>query len=120
MAEIELAWAAGFFDGEGWVGFFVHQPRNHKPIRDIQVSVNQAGDEKEPPFVLVKLQLIIPEFNLLGPYRKKPNEQHQWRCQAHGLKRTMIIFEKLQPNLCPVKVEQFEYAIYMYQNGEDT
>src|SRR5438105_15651056 len=60
-----LAWAAGFFDGEGWAA---------AKERGVQARINQAG-RHDVPQVLVKFGRIVGVGRLKGPVleeRKQP------------------------------------------------
>jgi hypothetical protein len=64
----ELAWAAGFYDGEGHISF--------KPeLGSVQIQVVQCGD----PSTLKRFQRAIGGFgNILGPY-DRGNAKHKPR-----------------------------------------
>lgn len=63
--EVGLAWAAGFFDGEGCVSR--QNPHRAKSTR-IRLTVGQQDDE-----VLLKFQEIVGYGNLCYPKTLKPN-----------------------------------------------
>jgi len=68
-----LAWAAGFFDGEGSITCTVGEGS-----RAIHVEITQAGDEEAPPDTLVKFHSAVGGIGLIrrkkryGTLSKKP------------------------------------------------
>ena len=57
MESHDFAWAAGFFDGEGWV---------NRKKRGVQSRINQAGLDGVPE-VLVKFRRIVGVGRIKGP-----------------------------------------------------
>ena len=57
MDNHDLAWAAGFFDGEGWT---------NRKRRGVQARINQAGVDGVPE-VLTKFQGIVGVGRIKGP-----------------------------------------------------
>jgi LAGLIDADG-like domain len=62
MERHELAWAAGFFDGEGWAA--------KNKTRGIQARINQS-DNDGVPAVLVRFQRIVGRGRIHGPIREE-------------------------------------------------
>jgi hypothetical protein len=61
MDRHELAWAAGFFDGEGWA---------NRTGRGVQSRINQSDDDGVPA-VLVRFQRIVGRGRIHGPVREE-------------------------------------------------
>ena len=100
MDRHELAWAAGFFDGEGWA---------NRAERGVQSRINQAGADGMPE-VLVKFQRIVGVGRLKGPTLiegRKP--LYHWEATSRpDLQRVAGL---ISPWLCDVKRRQFEHAL---------
>ncbi|HKY52348.1 MAG TPA: hypothetical protein VJP45_13910, partial [Candidatus Limnocylindria bacterium] len=68
MDRHELAWAAGFFDGEGWA---------NRSGRGVQARINQGGDDGMPA-VLLKFQRIVGVGRLKGPQIEAGKQDLYW------------------------------------------
>ncbi len=104
----ELAWAAGFFDGEGHVHFQMR--RNGNPTdthrwRRIQIQVNQCHPE-----VLERFQKAVGGIGVIGgpygPYSSGPNKRAHWKYGADGFAKSQAVIAMLWPFLGSVKKEQ--------------
>jgi hypothetical protein len=74
----ELAWAAGFFDGEGSIGVVRHAPRakrgEAKSNTSLQMTLVQSGDSTtEPPELLLRFQRAVAG---LGGIRFRRSTNH--------------------------------------------
>ena len=105
--SIELAWAAGFFDGEGnarWKNF---------PYKD---NPNASGtfylQMKQTDLCLhERIQKAVGGGRLTGPYKpKNPKWSPTWAYAAAG-EDARQIFKRLKPYLSPVKLEQANEAL---------
>jgi hypothetical protein len=111
MSE-ELAWAAGFFDGEGTVYSF-RTKRNRLIVR---ARIRQAYSDKEiaslAPYseVLERFQRAVGCGSITGPHKisQTARLQASWELSSHwGIEHIMNL---LWPYLSTVKKEQFEKA----------
>lgn len=107
----ELAWAAGFFDGEGWVGFHRWSPKNQRsPQTVIGLSLGQVHPE-----VLARFQKAVRGLGSInGPYIHKSmgsNNKPRWQYRVSGFERVQAIVAMLWPWLSSVKREQARDAI---------
>lgn len=105
MNREELAWAAGFFDGEGC---FYHGVRKRYagsaggPYRWTETRITQAH-----PQVLERFQQAVGLGKVYGPYdKKRPNQRPQWQYLASGFHQTLAIIAMLWPWLGSVKRAQ--------------
>ena len=108
--SIELAWAAGFFDGEGTIG-------NGRDVRhggsvNIQMSVVQAGTVDNPPDSLVRFRDAVGGGKI---YHRKTNKgrfgsKPLWAWRATG-NEAESIFNMLRPFLCLAKLDQGASAL---------
>lgn len=103
MDREELAWAAGFFDGEGCTN--AHRSNvGNKPWR-ISVSVTQIHRD-----TLERFQAALGGIGTIyGPYEKPVNPQFTFK--GAGLEKTQAIIAMLWPWLTPHKKEQAILAI---------
>ena len=106
MSKTELAWAAGFFDGEGWVG---------------TDAVSKSGGMYLRVYVPQKFRRVLDRFQkavgvgkVNGPHKHGPGRSFQFQCSASGDVKT--IFTKLKPYLDQIKTRQFEDAIKCWNN----
>jgi hypothetical protein len=68
MDEHEIAWAAGFFDAEGTAS---SSQRLHRPSRERQMAVYQAGRDDVPEALLRFQRAVGGRGNITGPYRNR-------------------------------------------------
>lgn len=104
--RVELAWAAGFFDGEG--STFVLGKKKHPKI-----SITQAPDPPDgtPPKVLDRFYRAVGGIgNVEGPYREKTGEL-KWFYTAHGHEMVQAVIALLWTWLGTVKREQATSAL---------
>lgn len=96
MADNELAWAAGFFDGEGYsarkAGKYPH-----------------IGITQKERTVLDRFAAAVGAGKVYGPYCT-----HNVRFQYHlqGARAVRCVFDRLNPYLSEPKREQFERTLY--------
>jgi hypothetical protein len=96
----ELAWAAGFFDGEGWAA---------KKKRGVQSRINQAGSTGMPA-VLLKFQRCVGIGRLKGPHQADGKQDLYW-WEATSLPDVARVADLLGPWLCRSKRAEFEHAL---------
>jgi hypothetical protein len=96
----ELAWAAGFFDAEGWA---------NRKKRGVQARINQAGLDGVPE-VLLKFQRIVGVGRIRGPALKKGRQPLYWWEATSRPDLTQVV-ERIGPWLCPAKRAQFERTL---------
>jgi hypothetical protein len=108
--EIELAWAAGFFDGEGST-FINHQKQVARPSRPgskpsdvISPCLSVAQVELQP---LARFASAVDGRVPSGPYTpKNPNAQQYYRWDASGRPSVCRILTLLWPYLSEPKRAQ--------------
>jgi hypothetical protein len=116
--EIQLAWAAGFFDGEGTVA--ADKDPHTGRYRAINMEIPQSSAEGIPD-VLLRFCQIVGVGNILGPYEPRSPwsrlPQYRWRSGAR--EDVEMVATLLSPWLGPVKRTQFETAIRLRRTGND-
>lgn len=84
VTEVELAWAAGFFDGEG--NTYVRVPTG-RDYGYVVVSVGQCD-----PRPLERFQEAVNAGHVYGPYdHKGKNNSPVWRWQANGWEARRVL-----------------------------
>lgn len=99
----ELAWAAGFFDGEGNVR--AKPNRQHARVYYHPVVFIPQID----PQVLERFRSAVGLGKVTGPWNRSryaPNRQDQWYYEAYSFERTQAVVAMLWKWLSPVKREQ--------------
>jgi hypothetical protein len=96
----EYAWAAGFFDGEGWAN-----KRDH----GVHARINQAGIDGVPD-VLTKFQRIVGVGRIHGPILDE-GKQPLYYWEATSRPDLGQVVERIGPWLCPVKRAEFERTL---------
>lgn len=100
MDRHELAWAAGFFDGEGWA---------NRSGRGVQSRINQAGPDGLPE-VLLRFHQIVGVGRLKGPQIKEGKQDLYW-WEATSRPDIARVADLIGPWLCPSKRAEFERAL---------
>ena len=102
MDSHELAWAAGFFDGEGWSGL---AREAHRRTAQPQARINQA-DARGVPEVLLRFQSGVGFGNIAGPYEKDGRiDLYRWDVSSRS--HVEQLHHLLLPWLGRVKLEEF-------------
>jgi LAGLIDADG endonuclease len=96
-----LAWAAGFFDGEGCIGCYKH----HKGTMELHLKITQKDRR-----VLDKFRKAVGRVGI--SIVDQTTKYHQ--LQAHN-SNVIRIFNLLKPYLSEAKIEQGEKAIAKYE-----
>lgn len=95
---IELAWAAGFFDGEGHVSARKGQTAAWRMV----VQANQCDRR-----VLDRFRAAVGVGYILGPYKKGPaNHRDTYMWRVAGFEQSQAVVAMLWPFLSEVKREQ--------------
>lgn len=101
----ERAWAAGFFDGEGWVG------RNGRGSRSIRITLSQVDR-----VALDRFCSAVGAGKVCGPFadrvnlRKSPGARPYWVFRASSRADVLQVQERLREWLSPAKRDQFDRA----------
>jgi hypothetical protein len=107
MDRHELAWAAGFFDGEGWTNAVGHQRRR---TTQPMARVNQAGTQGMPA-VLIRFQAALGGLGRIGgPYVMYGRKDlYRWHVSSRG--DVELLHHLLLPWLGQVKLNEFAEAL---------
>ena len=101
MDRHELAWAAGFFDGEGWAA-------KTKP-RGVQARINQA-DPNGIPEALFRFQAALEGLGRIGGPTREPKRRDMYRWIVSSRKDVELLLQLLKPWLGPIKLHQLARA----------
>lgn len=102
MDREKLAWAAGFFDGEGCFSYKLRHRSDGALDRSIQVRITQADGD-----VLYGFAEAVGLGRVYGPYpRPKANWSQMWQYAAYGFEQAQAIIAMLWPWLGAVKRKQ--------------
>ena len=112
MSNEELAWAAGFIDGEGCFGFYTYKQKPRTTLYGmVKLDVSQAN--REP---LDRLQKALGVGNVSGPHkRKNPKWSPIFHLQVYGIADLQHAIDALSPWLCSIKKTQALEAIEAYR-----
>lgn len=108
----ELAWAAGFFDGEGCVTYVNHNGK--QTTRALRINITQIHDE-----VLKRFQQAVGGLgSILGPYSSKNRKTPLFTFQIAKQAEVKQVFVLLKPYLSSVKRTQFEETIARWDSRD--
>jgi hypothetical protein len=101
MDRQELAWAAGFFDGEGWAA--------KKNPRGVGAQINQASDHGVPQ-VLIRFQAALSGLGAIAGPHRKPERRDLYSWTVSSRSDVALLFSLLRPWLGLVKSLQLATA----------
>jgi hypothetical protein len=94
--ETEIAWAAGFFDGEGTT--------SHRPKHSTRIQISQ----KEPG-LLHRFADAVGSGSVRGPYRNGTG--HVWQYRVSNRRDVAAVIALLWPYLGEIKKAQADAAL---------
>ena len=100
MESHDLAWAAGFFDGEGWA---------NRQRRGVNSRINQASLDGVPE-VLMKFRRLVGVGRIHGPVIVE-GKQPLYYWDATSRPDLLHVVERIGPWLCPAKRAEFERTL---------
>lgn len=101
MKEFELAWAAGFFDGEGSSGYY-HQNQ--------RISACVVQKDRRP------LDRFLAAVGFGKIYMPGANPNHCYRWQVTSTRGVKQLYDILKPFLSTPKIEQFESTLQQHRD----
>lgn len=105
MNQKELAWAAGFFDGEGYTACLFRQ--KGRGTAYIATTIGQVDRQ-----VLDRFQAAVGVGKVRGPYQLKAKNQKIWMWSATAnFEHAQAMIAKLWKFLSPVKRDQAAKAL---------
>jgi hypothetical protein len=113
----ELAWAAGFIDGEGCFGLHVThgRPTDIRKYCSFKLAVAQCDRR-----VLDRLQDVLQVGKVRGPYKQKEKNHNPFYVfQVTRFKETTSVVASLWPWLSPVKRLQVKQTLLDYHAFND-
>lgn len=121
----ELAWAAGFFDGEGssmvtWDKGAKGFPSEHKRYASLRMSLCQAGEYAQ--YLLDRFKNAVNGIGFInGPYNYgKKSNLTTWHWRVHGFEHTQAVIAMLWPRLGPAKRQQAKLALLTMRGYHET
>lgn len=102
---MELAWAAGFFDGEGSA-----RCTQTTEGRRLDISIGQI--HREP---LERFHQAVGGIGVVcGPYIKGSSRQPMFFYKTYGWRDAKAVFALILPLVCSIKRDQIEAAIHLF------
>jgi hypothetical protein len=102
----ELAWAAGFFDGEGNTACAVHESRKQATYFRAYAQIAQVDRR-----ALDRFKRVVRAGTICGPYKNNNNGSPYFTWRANKFSDVQRIYSELKPYLCVIKIKQFSQAI---------
>lgn len=110
--DVDVAWLAGFFEGEGTIyakkGKYLKKSGEVTPNCRISVTICQNFEEP-----LLKCKKIYSEFSITGPYKNKTSKNIHYQCNVHN-EKAMKFIEIIYPLLSERRKIQADKAIDEY------
>jgi hypothetical protein len=116
MSDTDIAWCAGFFDGEGHVGYYrsVPNPSTGRVSGGIQCNIAQSAENKE---VLDFFQSVVELGRVSNRTYEMPNGKPQYRL-TFGVEEVMPLLIILKPYLREKKTKDFQRALGLYMTHD--
>lgn len=111
----ELAWAAGFFDGEGSVRAAWNAGKAQAPNRTRSLRCVVGQREREP---LDRFAAAVGVGKVYGPSFTQSKTCAMFRWEIGGRDAVFRVRRLLSPWLCSRKQDQFDAAIVRYHDME--
>lgn len=111
MAEaIELAWAAGFIDGEAC--FSARRRKPNSPTQTIFIYRLMLSISQADPEPLHRMAKIVGHGNVRGPYHhpSKAGLKPVYQWAIHG-PRVEHFYNRIEPYMCGPKKNQFKTCL---------
>lgn len=106
--ETELAWAAGFFDGEG-SAFFGQGNRGKNSAGRLTYTTLKLDVTQTELAPLERFRTAVGGIgSIYGPYRNKTSKKDYWRFMVYGYEKYKSVMEQLWPYLGQTKRNQLE------------
>lgn len=110
LSREQLAWAAGFFDGEGTT--YVLNRSGYPAL-----SVPHAGTLADPPDVLLRFQAALGGLGLINrPIREKAGRRPLWTCRVCGYETVQAAVAMLWNWLGIAKRQQAAKVLMAYRS----
>ena len=111
-----LAWAAGFYDGEGSTGCYrqtVSATLKDGSEKEYSSPSLQMGIAQTDRAILERFHSIIGDGSICGPYQdhRSANRRPQWSWKLSGVERVRVALELLWPWLGETKRKQAQDAL---------
>lgn len=122
MTATELAWAAGFFEGEGTVTLRPLRGVTHTP-GDLRVAVTQNGGDEARALLERFAEAVGFTGNINGPYdyagryEDSPTKKPRFTLQAYG-SRAVCVMDKLIPFMSGPKAARYAELSSLIGTGE--
>ena len=115
--ETELAWAAGFFDGEGSTSIHPNVV-NMRTYFFLCMQLTQTGDIL--PYTLERFRKAVGEGKVYGPYTPAGlGSLPVWKWQVQKGLSVRLVGDRLRPYLSPNKITQFDYCLKVWDNRKE-
>lgn len=114
LNQTEIAWAAGFFDGEGSTSYYrLRIKGRNRDGRVIRVQICQAHFNRE---VLDRFHQAVGGIGkVVGPYRAGSSGYH-WQYRADIFSQAQAVVAILWKYLSAEKRRQAKEALLLYRN----
>lgn len=103
LTEPDIAWFAGFFEGEGSIRLSSHNNRNGRVYATPCIDICQVN-----VIPLEKARDIFPDSKIYGPYQYTSNRQPHFKWMVQGREKVEKIYKLIAPYLSERRVNQFQ------------
>lgn len=111
--QLELAWAAGLFDGEGYISFRYQSNGSGRLFRRIEIQITQIDT-----FVLERFARAVGHGKVHGPLADQRGRRNPcYKLNIAGYPSVWETWVRILPYLSPIKIEQGHRAFTLYRDS---
>ena len=112
LSQTEIIWAAGFYDGEGNIGFNKCSTKHYKNSQYYMLDLGIPQVDLES---ITRFAEAVGVGKIYGPYQRNPKWRPIYAYRARNAK-ALQVFTLLEPYLCTAKRTQGQTAIAKWQD----
>lgn len=115
-SQIDLAWCAGFYEGEGTIHFQLQGRKlkdgsDGRPFRALLLTINQVED-----YSLENFAMKLGIGKVTGPYKgRTANCKKYYQFRVTGYEDVQYVIASIWNWLSPRRQEQASYALQKYK-----
>jgi hypothetical protein len=109
--EIEIAWAAGLFEGEGYMSMVKAKPRKDGLVRK-NIIVGLISTDRD---VLFRFMAIVGFGNVHERKKQEPHHKDAWVWQSTKHESFVKLLEMFMPYLCERRRDRALEVLHEYQ-----
>lgn len=116
--EIDLAWLAGFVDGEGYIGLTIHRNKGKKTYYIPRIAITQASEE-----MLNNISRVMENNGIAHHISKRRAQTKRWKplfaLETAGFARALKFLYVIEPYLVGKRLQAQMTMAYIWSRTRD-